>query len=397
MANKLVRIDYTPVTGASNAISVTYDNAISGLLATNVQDAIDELDVNIDAEIARAGAAEVVLQDNIDNEAATRSFADTTLQTNIDTEATTRATADTTLQTNITTVQTNLDNHTTDAVDAHDATAISNVPAGNLAATEVQAALNELQTDVDTRALGTDLTTEISRATTAEALVQTNLDNHISDATDAHDASSISSVPAGNLAATDVQTALDELQTDVDTRALDSALTTEASTRATADTTLQTNIDTVTTDLADHIADTIDSHDATSISYDETVINRLTSTEVQAAIDELAARPAPADEDIELTSFNLVASQTDANVTGFIFDPALVRGFDALVTIKVDALYEQVKVSGIYTGADFVISLVSTGQTTGVTLDITALGQVTYSSPALTSGKLEFRAIITHI
>jgi hypothetical protein len=53
---------------------------------------------------------------------------------------------------------------------------------------------------------------------------QLDLDNHINDATDAHDASAISNVPAGNLAATDVQAALNELQSDVDTRALDSAV-----------------------------------------------------------------------------------------------------------------------------------------------------------------------------
>lgn len=53
---------------------------------------------------------------------------------------------------------------------------------------------------------------------------QTDLDNHINDASDAHDASAISNVPAGNLAATDVQAALNELQSDIDTRALDSAV-----------------------------------------------------------------------------------------------------------------------------------------------------------------------------
>lgn len=52
----------------------------------------------------------------------------------------------------------------------------------------------------------------------------TALSDHINDATDAHDASAISNVPAGNLAATDVQGALNELQSDVDTRALDSAV-----------------------------------------------------------------------------------------------------------------------------------------------------------------------------
>lgn len=52
----------------------------------------------------------------------------------------------------------------------------------------------------------------------------TNLSDHLSDATDAHDASAISSVASGNLVATDVQSALNELQSDIDTRALDSAV-----------------------------------------------------------------------------------------------------------------------------------------------------------------------------
>jgi hypothetical protein len=105
------------------------------------------------------------------------------------------------------TAQTDINNHIADAVDAHDASAISNIPSGNLAATEVQAALNELQTDVDTRATSAALSA------------------HISNATGAHAASAISNIPSGNLAATEVQAALNELQTDVDTRALNSALT----------------------------------------------------------------------------------------------------------------------------------------------------------------------------
>ena len=52
----------------------------------------------------------------------------------------------------------------------------------------------------------------------------TALSDHITDATDAHDASAISNVAAGNLAATDVQGALNELQSDIDNRALDSAV-----------------------------------------------------------------------------------------------------------------------------------------------------------------------------
>ena len=98
----------------------------------------------------------------------------------------------------------NLAAHLADAVDAHDASAISNVPAGTIAATDVQSAINELDGDIQT--------------------VQSNLTAHINDASDAHDASAISNVPSGNLAATDVQGALNELQSDIDTRATDAAL-----------------------------------------------------------------------------------------------------------------------------------------------------------------------------
>ena len=87
--------------------------------------------------------------------------------------------------------------HINDTVDAHDASAISNIPSGNLSATDVQAALNELQGDIDTNTTG--------------------LSNHLSDTTDAHDASAISVVPVGGIAATDVQAALAELDSELDT------------------------------------------------------------------------------------------------------------------------------------------------------------------------------------
>lgn len=76
---------------------------------------------------------------------------------------------------------------------------VTTAASGNLSATELNAALAELQTDIDTRA------------------TQTALDAHINDTTDAHDASAISVVPTGNLAADDVQEALGELQGDIDT------------------------------------------------------------------------------------------------------------------------------------------------------------------------------------
>lgn len=57
------------------------------------------------------------------------------------------------IQTQFTNTNTAITDHVNDTTDAHDASAISNVPTGNLAATDVQNALNELQTDVDTRLL----------------------------------------------------------------------------------------------------------------------------------------------------------------------------------------------------------------------------------------------------
>jgi hypothetical protein len=72
----------------------------------------------------------------------------------------------------------------------------------------------------DAGAAQADATQALADAGTA----QTAINNHLSDTTDAHDASAISNVPAGNLAATDLQGAVDELQSDVDSRALDSAV-----------------------------------------------------------------------------------------------------------------------------------------------------------------------------
>lgn len=111
------------------------------------------------------------------------------------------------IQTQLNTAATGLSDHLADPTDAHAGSAITNTPSGNLAATTVQGALNELQSDVDTRATSTALT------------------DHITDPTDAHAGSAITNTPSGNLAATTVQGALNELQTDVDTRATSSALT----------------------------------------------------------------------------------------------------------------------------------------------------------------------------
>lgn len=96
--------------------------------------------------------------------------------------------------------------------DAPTATDVTVTPAGGIAATNVQAALVELDTEKAT----TGSVTSVSAALTA----------HEGDAGDAHDASAVSFAPAGTIAATDVQAAIVEVSSDV---------TTEAAARAAGD------------------------------------------------------------------------------------------------------------------------------------------------------------------
>ena len=98
--------------GQDSADEISYDNSTSGLTATDVQAAVDEVEGRLD------------------------------------------------------TAETGLSDHLADAVDAHDASAISNTASGNLTSTDVQSSLVELQTDIDTRALDSDLTTHISDTST---------------------------------------------------------------------------------------------------------------------------------------------------------------------------------------------------------------------------------------
>jgi hypothetical protein len=145
-----------------------------------------------------------------------------------------------------------LADHMADVTDAHDATAISTVAQNGVTATNVQGALEELHSAIDALGSGslTDMQTEID-ATQAGAGLGTDgayaangaahytsaatslkdaddlldaaifgvsqaLADHLADATDAHDASAISVVATGDLAATNVQAALEELQGDID-------------------------------------------------------------------------------------------------------------------------------------------------------------------------------------
>jgi hypothetical protein len=124
------------------ASEITYVNTTSGLTAVNVQDAIDEVDGNVDNLVTLSGVAL--------NSTSLGSFTDGIIPANSDIKEALQA------------LETAHDDHLTDTEDAHNASAISVVPTGNLAADDVQEALQELQTDVDTRALDSDFDTHVN-------------------------------------------------------------------------------------------------------------------------------------------------------------------------------------------------------------------------------------------
>jgi predicted nucleic acid-binding Zn-ribbon protein len=137
---------------AHDASAISFNNAASGLTAINAQDAIDEVEARVDTAESDISA----LEGRMD-----------------------------TAELDISNLETDLSNHLNATVDAHDASAISVVPNGNLAASDAQAALEELQGDIDS------INTIIGGLSFA--------------------ASAISVAPAGNIDATDVQGALEEL------------------------------------------------------------------------------------------------------------------------------------------------------------------------------------------
>lgn len=201
----------------------------------------------------------------------------------------------------------------------YSAAQVTNVPAGSIAAVTVQAAITELDGDV-------------TAAKAVADAAQLAITNHIANAAGAHAASAISNAPSGNLVATTVQAALNELQSSIDTLPLGSA------------------------------------------------------------------------GDIVETSFSLANNQSvAANVTGLSFANGVVRSFEALVSVQIDAasdLYETFKLLGIQRGSDFSMSIEGVGDSSLVSFSITPAGQVKYTSANYTtfvSGIIKFRAITTSV
>jgi hypothetical protein len=108
--------------------------------------------------------------------------------------------------------------------------------------------------------------------------------------------------------------------------------------------------------------------------------------------------------DIGQTSFSAANNQASAaNVTSLAFANGVVRSFEALVSVHIDAtsdLMEQFILNGIQKSGSWEMTVQSRGDTSGVAFSITSGGQVQYTSTNVSgfvSNTIKFRAIVTGV
>lgn len=118
----------------------------------------------------------------------------------------------------------------------------------------------------------------------------------------------------------------------------------------------------------------------------------------------IAANSQANPNDIPDTAFTLANNQTSAaDVTGFVFSNAAVRGFQALASVARDAtsdVFEVFTIRGIQKGASWDMDVTSTGDDSGIVFSITNAGQIQYTSSDLAghvSSKVTFRAQVNGI
>jgi hypothetical protein len=280
---------------------------------------------------------------------------------------------------------TNLSNHLSDVDDAHDASAISVLDSGdNYTGTNVEDVLTEIATSIgaivleaanvsvadvggyfvgtDVEAVLAELAVEVDANTSGIGTLTTIINDHFVDAIDAHDASAISVADTdGRFTAIEVEGVLLELWNSVDSNTSSilahihtsdeahSAVvisivdTLDNFTSSDVDGALaelvvdiETNIGNIanntseialnSTDMGNHLSDTIDAHDASSISVLDTA-GYYAGTEVEAVLAELGLA-------IAIIS-SAAADVTVADVGGY-FDSDNVEGVLAELAIRVD-------------------------------------------------------------
>jgi len=262
--------------------------------------------------------------------------------------------------------------------------------------------------------------------------VEDNLTAHLNTDPAKHAAAQITNVAAGNIAATTVQGAINELDTekyiaanfdgDFDTRLAtkDTDNLTESATNKYASPAQLTKVDFITVTQAVDLDDV----EAKALSATQPADNISTLTNDSAFVDAAGAQTAAVvnstagNETVQAPSVaamkayvgfsggdlleqsfavvNNIAVLTD--ITGFSFANATTRSFEAQVSIdrSGDGLYEKFDIEGIQKAGSWDISVEAVGDDSGIEFDITAAGQMQYTSSNLTSGgTLRFRAITT--
>ena len=330
------------------ASEISYDNTTSGLTATDVQAAIDETEGRLDT-------------------------AESTLATHIGAGS-----------------------------GKHAASQITNTPAGNIAATDVQAAINELDTEKYAAAdFDSDFDTRLATKTTDDLTEGTNEYYTTEKAQDAvglilTDTASVDF----NYDDTTPQITATVLPAGVDHDSLNNYVAAEHVDHNTVSITgsgglggggtiaanRSLNLD--FTNLASETS--IEGVDQVAIYDDSAGAHRKVPMSSITGANDSAG-------DLNEGSFALTDSASGASVTGFAFANADVRSFEALVSVEIDAdtdLFEQFEIEGVQRGADWNISISSLGDESLVEFDISAAGQITYSSGSYTgfvSGTIKYR------
>jgi hypothetical protein len=385
------------------------------------------------------------------------------------------------------TAQTAINNHLSDATDAHDASAISSVASGNLVATDVQGALNELQTELDSATaiiddvanlvtltgvatnattLGTFAGDIIPDSSTIKAAIQ-SLETFIGGLPDPMEYKGLYNASTNSPALADgsgnngdvyqVSVAGTQFTPSITFTVGDKVVYNGATAKyekwdmTDSVTSVNSQTGTVvldTDDIAegstnlyytderaqDAIGSILTNTSTLSFTYNDATPTLSANVNTQLSINSDASgiklvndsatpgnvkyygtngsgvkgfHDVPAvgsPGDIQETSFAAANNiSAPANVTGLAFANGVVRSFDATVSVVLIAttnLYETFKLNGIQKGASWDMSIISTGDDSGVLFSISSSGQVLYTSAnsaGFDTNTIKFRALTLSI
>jgi len=303
--------------------------------------------------------------------------------------------------------------------------------AANTAARHDAVTLNSSASTLDTLSLtGQEITVNAATTTTAGAMSaadKSKLDGIEAGATADQVASEVPVTPAGNIVATDVQAALEELDVEKEPaitiglttqyyrgdktfQTLDTDAVAEATNLYYTDGRVSANVDVAANTAARHDAVTLAAgatQDALSLSTQEITSNPASPTTAghmtaadKAKLDTITSGTTG---DLAEATFSLTNNQTNAIITGLAFANADVRSARVQYSILIDEasdLYEEGVLKLIQRNADWQIARESSGDDSLVDIDVTSAGQLTYTTPAYTSfvsGTMKFRATVTGV